>query len=76
MKIVFTQEELNRELEKLKEGEKIIFYDRPIESIQQQIEFQNYLSKLMMFARYSNIKISGALIFKKILHNYIGVNRI
>ena len=65
MKIVFTQEDLNKELERLKEGEEILFYDRPIESIQEQIEFQKYLSKLIMFFRAEDITLTGALIFKK-----------
>ncbi len=65
MKIVFNGNELTKELKLAKEGEEILFYDRQIKSMQDKIEFDNYLSKLMMIGRSMNLKITGILSFTK-----------
>ena len=65
MKILFNYEELSKELEFMKEGEEILLYERDIRTWKEQRDFQNYLSKLIMFNRCNGIKIKGGLIFKK-----------
>ena len=64
MKAVNNQEDLTKELKKLKKGEEILFYDRPLESLEDKIKFENFLSRLMMVMGRDKIKITGALSFK------------
>ncbi len=65
MKVVFNERALTKELKLAKEGEEILFYDRPIKSIQDKIEFEKYLSRLMLIGRAMDLKITGCLSFVK-----------
>ena len=64
MKAVNNQADLTKELKKLKKGEEILFYDRPLNTYKDKIEFENYLSRLMIVMRRDKIEITGALSFK------------
>ena len=64
MKAVNNQEDLLEELKSLKKGEEILFYERPLESHKDLMEFENYLSRLMIVMRRDKLEITGALSFK------------
>ena len=64
MKAVNNQADLKKELKKLKKGEEILFYERPLESHKDLMEFENYLSRLMIVMRRDKLEITGALSFK------------
>ena len=56
---------------KVKEGEEIILYERRIGCVEELMNFQKYLSKLIMVYRGMDIDILGGLIFRKYPKNNI-----
>ena len=66
MKVVFNNKDLIKELKTLKPGKEILFYNKPMKSHKEHMEFQKYLYDLITMSRLNDIEITGAISFKKI----------